>query len=1246
MINITINLQSVSTANKVKFHNTVETFQITRPEAYSYEYYKLYANITNANGERRRIEIPSTNQITLYADFAVAGNLTFLFEFRERYNTSNKPIWDTNSIVLTAMTSGIKEDELEIVSILTQDGNGSQFLANDGTYKTIQTEGSGTGDMLISVYDPDNDGIVNQAEEIVDDEHSYTATDIYTNLQGKSDVNHTHTESNISDLDKYTKLETDTLLNAKADSSHSHGDLYYTESETDTLLNAKSNNGHTHTEYSETTHNHINDYAPLAHTHNDLYYSESEIDLLLADKSDTTHTHTDYLTDAPSDTKQYARQDATWVEVATGGGTSAVSSVAGKTGDVILEEADISDLDKYSQSEVDTLLSDYSLTTHDHDLSYANITHNHVKADITDFSDSDYATSTHNHDLDYADVLHTHTDLHTHTNKTLLDSLTSSGDGTQYLSNNGTYQTVSGGGGTADTTQTFVAGSDITANQMVEINDIGEAIPATTYYNTSGNVLYTDHLVNNTGLLTSNNYSLPVKLTENKVIIFNPYDVSGSHMLKYTVLYVNTLTKEQRILSTGTLSTNDAYRTTACAIRVSDNQVLFCASPASSLSGVIANLISVDNYGNVSVLSTVTTTAYFSKPTAITRLTDDSFVLTGHTTSSTNPMAVVITIASNVLSVGTAHTFTLANTTYTDVKRLSDTKCIAYWNNSTTFYFYILTISGTTITKSSAYTVSAGNGHLIQYNSADLNKLLFIYTGTGLSAVPVSVAGDYSSISFGTPVSNLSITASMPNAHLTAENQVSVLQQSDTGIASVITNISMASDTISYMNTQNVSQYCGAYGFYSVMFDSYDILTTNANTTTGIIRSAFLSSVKKPNNIIGIATQTSTTGNNVVVSYANEQETFADLTIGSKYYLQADATLGLQKFDNREFMGVSASATNMNLKINDINPYNSLNVNNNNLMFKNQSLRAGLNCLTKLSTGQGHTALGIDAGRNVTTGNYNVAIGYQPLSGGSSITANNCVGIGYSALSTVTSGHYSIGIGGYALTSLAGANTGNVALGYDALRYLSSTSNSTAIGTQALKFTTSGASNTNYANCVGLGYDTRVSASNQIQLGDSSTNVYLFGSVNDRSDMRDKADIIDNPLGLDFILALQPKQFKWNYRDDYYVEMPVLNENGDPTYDEHGDPITELVFDQANYDLQTLKRNRSHNGFIAQDIKALIDNEIIDDFAGLQCHNMQPDGCDIKTIAYTEIISPMVKAIQEQQEIINSLKARIEALEG
>jgi len=64
--------------------------------------------------------------------------------------------------------------------------------------------------------------------------------DLQTNIDGKSDIDHSHTESDILDLDKYTKAEVDTIsgslqtsINGKADYNHTHDDRYYTETELD-----------------------------------------------------------------------------------------------------------------------------------------------------------------------------------------------------------------------------------------------------------------------------------------------------------------------------------------------------------------------------------------------------------------------------------------------------------------------------------------------------------------------------------------------------------------------------------------------------------------------------------------------------------------------------------------------------------------------------------------------------------------------------------------------------------------------------------------------------------------------------------------------------------------------------------------------------------------------------------------------------------------------------------------------------
>lgn len=76
------------------------------------------------------------------------------------------------------------------------------------------------------------------------------------------------------------------------------------------------------------------------------------------------------------------------------------------------------------------------------------------------------------------------------------------------------------------------------------------------------------------------------------------------------------------------------------------------------------------------------------------------------------------------------------------------------------------------------------------------------------------------------------------------------------------------------------------------------------------------------------------------------------------------------------------------------------------------------------------------------------------------------------------------------------------------------------------------------------------------------------------------------------------------------------------------------------------KRTRVHNGFIAQDVKQAMD-ELGVDFAGYQDASVQ--GCsdgDVRGLVYEQFIAPMVKAIQEQQEIIDNLTTRLSKLEG
>ena len=65
---------------------------------------------------------------------------------------------------------------------------------------------------------------------------------------------------------------------------------------------------------------------------------------------------------------------------------------------------------------------------------------------------------------------------------------------------------------------------------------------------------------------------------------------------------------------------------------------------------------------------------------------------------------------------------------------------------------------------------------------------------------------------------------------------------------------------------------------------------------------------------------------------------------------------------------------------------------------------------------------------------------------------------------------------------------------------------------------------------------------------------------------------------------------------------------------------------------------RTHYGLIAQHVKEILGDK---DFGGF-VHDQETD---MMSLRYDQFIAPLIKAIQEQQTLIESLKSRIEILE-
>ena len=127
----------------------------------------------------------------------------------------------------------------------------------------------------------------------------------------------------------------------------------------------------------------------------------------------------------------------------------------------------------------------------------------------------------------------------------------------------------------------------------------------------------------------------------------------------------------------------------------------------------------------------------------------------------------------------------------------------------------------------------------------------------------------------------------------------------------------------------------------------------------------------------------------------------------------------------------------------------------------------GTSAVDSITTGDHNIGIGDDALTANTEGDGNIAIGYQSLytnAGGDGNTA-----LGYGSLKANTGGDYNTAVGNSALANTTGGTDGNTAVGWCALAGNLSGSNNVAMGKGALYASTSSTGNT------ALGYNTLIS---------------------------------------------------------------------------------------------------------------------------------------------------------------------------
>jgi trimeric autotransporter adhesin len=229
----------------------------------------------------------------------------------------------------------------------------------------------------------------------------------------------------------------------------------------------------------------------------------------------------------------------------------------------------------------------------------------------------------------------------------------------------------------------------------------------------------------------------------------------------------------------------------------------------------------------------------------------------------------------------------------------------------------------------------------------------------------------------------------------------------------------------------------------------------------------------------------------------------------------------------------------------------------------NNNTALGYNALNTTISGSRNVAVGYIALQDLTTGALNTAVGYNALPNLTTAIGNSALGAGAGEFVTSGAGNILLGIdaGQYITTGsnniyvgeLAGAAGGtgnkNIGIGVGCLRYLSSTNQlNTAIGANNIDSpsfngngntvlgTSSGRTLTTASYNIIIGYNAQASSatvSNEITLGNASISTLRCNqtTISSLSDRRDKTDIEDLPIGLDFIKSLRPVKFRWDRRD-------------------------------------------------------------------------------------------------------------------
>jgi hypothetical protein len=266
----------------------------------------------------------------------------------------------------------------------------------------------------------------------------------------------------------------------------------------------------------------------------------------------------------------------------------------------------------------------------------------------------------------------------------------------------------------------------------------------------------------------------------------------------------------------------------------------------------------------------------------------------------------------------------------------------------------------------------------------------------------------------------------------------------------------------------------------------------------------------------------------------------------------------------------------------------------------------GAYALCNQSGASNNTAVGFSAGRAISTGSSNTLVG--AYAGCAITTGNSNTAIGFRALRSVTGNCWNTAIGAYALCAATGGC--NTAVGYKAGHAVTSGTKNTHIGPRA------GASVSTATQTIVASRAGSTSNTGGHTLWGSSGMWFNWVQTNwsNLSDCRDKTCIqdLDQKLGLSLLRKINPVSFNWDSRQLY---------------------VDRCGFEYGQKD-GTLAAKKKTYGFEAQQLKQSLE-ELGVEFEALGYDEEK----DAYRITYDEFIAPLIKAVQETADRLETLEA-------